>query len=671
MRLDPVSLEIMGRKLAAITDEMYFLIQRASRSSYVKEAADFATSILDLDGNVFAYPPSATFNFLIDTNYATLVRALTNIEPGDVIITNDPYLSDGMSTHLPDIHLLQPYFCDGRLVAWGWSFVHFADIGGAVASSMSPALTEIFQEGFRIPPMKIVRKGELNEDLIALIRVNSRTPDVAIGDLKAMLGALGTGGARLAELARKSGVQTLLDAAQDLQDYTAAKARDVLRRIPDGAYEFWDYLDDDMVSRIPVRVRCRMVARDGEIHLDLSGTDPQVKTAYNVPSMGKRMYWLTFRLTSFLTTFDPTMPKNAGMYRSISVNNPKGTILNAEFPDAVNVRASAPYRLFDAITGALIKAAPKLMPATTGGTMVPFALAELAEDGISRKVEVIEPLRCGMGAFDGRDGVDARDNSLNNMRNHPLETVESQSSVLVLDYDIRCDSGGPGKWRGGVGQMMTIEALHDGGTIVARGMERLRFPPWGVAGGRPGATLEAILNRGRPGERKLGKIHELPMAKGDTLTILLPGGGGYGDAFERDIAAVLSDVERGFVSLAAAERDYGVVIRAGRVDEAATAALRRARPRLVGRQDQIDVGEDRIAWEAVFDDETMLEINRRLYRLPKPARATLRRRLFETVVPGLVEPSTRSLAELIGDRDAARRRLREAMAQLLPVAAAA
>ena len=555
MRLDPVSLEILGRKLAAITDEMYFLIQRASRSSYVKEAADFATAVLDLDGNVFAYPPSATFNFLIDTNYVSTIRAVPDVQPGDVIITNDPYLSDGMSTHLPDIHLLQPYFCDGRLIAYGWSFVHFADIGGAVPSSMSPALTDIFQEGFRIPPMKLVRGGVLNDDMIALIRANSRTPEVAIGDLKAMLGALGTGAKRIAELAQKNGVQKLVDAGQDLQDYTAAKAREVLRRIPDGAYEFWDYLDDDMITRIPVRVRVRMVARDGEIHLDLSGTDPQVKTAYNVPSMGKRMYWISFRLTSFLTTFDPTMPKNAGMYRWITVNNPKGTILNAEFPDAVNIRASAPYRLFDAITGALIKAAPELMPAATGGTMVPFALAEIAEDGVSRKVEVIEPLRCGMGAFAGRDGVDARDNSLNNMRNHPVETVEAQSGVRVLAYDIRADSGGPGKWRGGVGQMMTVEALHDGGVIVARGMERLRFPPWGVAGGKPGATLQAILNLDRPGERVLGKIHELPLERGDTLTILLPGGGGYGDPFERDVEAVRSDVERGFVSAAAAERD--------------------------------------------------------------------------------------------------------------------
>ena len=578
MRLDPVSLEILGRKLAAITDEMYFLIQRASRSSYVKEAADFATAVLDLDGNVFAYPPSATFNFLIDTNYVSTIRAVPDVQPGDVIITNDPYLSDGMSTHLPDIHLLQPYFCDGRLIAYGWSFVHFADIGGAVPSSMSPALTDIFQEGFRIPPMKLVRGGVLNDDMIALIRANSRTPEVAIGDLKAMRGALGTGAKRIAELAQKNGVQKLVDAGQDLQDYTAAKAREVLRRIPDGAYEFWDYLDDDMITRIPVRVRVRMVARDGEIHLDLSGTDPQVKTAYNVPSMGKRMYWISFRLTSFLTTFDPTMPKNAGMYRWITVNNPKGTILNAEFPDAVNIRASAPYRLFDAITGALIKAAPELMPAATGGTMVPFALAEIAEDGVSRKVEVIEPLRCGMGAFAGRDGVDARDNSLNNMRNHPVETVEAQSGVRVLAYDIRADSGGPGKWRGGVGQMMTVEALHDGGVIVARGMERLRFPPWGVAGGKPGATLQAILNLDRPGERVLGKIHELPLERGDTLTILLPGGGGYGDPFERDPARVADDVRNGLVLPTSARTLYGVALAAdGTVDAAATAGLRRQR----------------------------------------------------------------------------------------------
>jgi len=525
VELDAVELEVVSHKFSAITDEMYFAIQRAARSAYVKEAADFATALLDIDGNVFAYPPSASFAFLVDCNFRTTLDAVADVAPGDVIITNDPYGSEGLATHLPDVNLLRPLFFQGKHVAWAWAFVHCSDVGGAVPSSMSPALTDIFQEGLRIPPMKLFRRGAANEELMALIRANSRVPDVTIADLRAMAGALALGEARLAYVLENIGAPAFARNVRDVQDYAENIARDVLRKIPDGDYRFWDYMDDDLVSAIPVRIHVHMSVRDGRVTLDVSGTDPQVKTAYNMPSAGRRMHWLTFRLTSFITTMAPDIPMNAGIYRNIAVVNPPGTVLHAEFPDAVNLRVAPSYRLFDSIGGALVAAVPTLMPAATGGTLVPFAFAEMLDDG-RRKVEVIEPLKAGMGAMRGRDGVDARDNSLNNMRNHPLESVERYSALRVLEYDVRPDSGGPGQWRGGVGQMMTVCAEIDDGVIVARGMERLRFPPFGIFGGRPGATLEVILNRGRPDAWRLGKIHELHLAKGDTLTFLMPGGGG-------------------------------------------------------------------------------------------------------------------------------------------------
>ena len=659
MSLDNVTLEIMSRKLAAITDEMYFSIQRTARSSYVKEAADFATALLDPQGNVFAYPPAATFAFLIDTDFKSTIDAVPDLEPGDVILTNDPYTSGGLSTHLPDLHLIQPYFIDGAIAAYGWSFLHCADIGGAIPGSVSPAMTSIHQEGFRIPPLKLVRRGVISPDLLALLRVNSRMGEVTIGDLKAMLGALETGNRRVQDLAARQGAAVLRDVQQGAQDDTARRARDVLRRIPDGTYEFWDFLDDDMLTGIPIRVRLRMVVRDGAIELDMTGTDPQVASAYNVPSMGRRTYWLTFRLTNFLTTYDPAMAHNAGMYRSISVVTQPGSVLQAEYPDAVCVRNSVPYRLFDCISGAIVTAAPGLMPASTGGTLVTVSLAEIGADGFTRVVEALEPLRCGMGAMQGRDGVDARDNSLNNMRNHPLELIESQSSILVLEYDIFPDSGGAGQWRGGVGQSMTLQVLCDGGILLARGLDRMRFPAWGVRGGRPGAHLSAVLNQGRPGERKLGKIHELHVQKGDTLTLSLPGGGGYGDPFLRDPALVLQDVRLGFVSAAAASAMYGVAIDGGAVDAAATATLRAAsRPATPAL---FDFGEDRDVWEAVFGDAVMHELNTRLYALPKAVRLETRRRVFEAAVPGISTPSTERLSRLIPDPAAARARLQHAV----------
>lgn len=663
MTLGAVELEIVSRKLSAVTDEMYFAIQRASRSAYVKEAADFATAILDTEGNVFAYPPAASFAFLVDCNFRTTIEAVPDVEPGDVIITNDPYRSAGLATHLPDINLLRPLFHEGKLIAYAWSFVHCADIGGAVPSSMSPALTEIFQEGLRIPPMKLFKAGVQNDDLIEMIKVNSRVPEIAIADLRAMAGALALGEVRLVEIINQLGTDSFERSVRDIQDYAEVRARAILRRIPDGDYEFWDYMDDDMISRVPVRVRVRMSVRDGHVGLDLTGTDPQVRTSYNVPSAGRRMYWLTFRLTGFITAQDPEIPKNAGIYRNISVINPPGTVLNAEFPDAVNLRASAPYRLFDSIGGALIKAVPEMMSAATGGTMVPFAFAETLSDG-SRKVEVVQPMRCGMGAMRGRDGVDARDNSLNNMRNHPVETVEGQSALVIIEYDIRPDSGGPGRWRGGVGQMITIRSATDSGVVVARGMERLRFPPFGIFGGQPGETLSAIVNRGRPDERKVAKIHELHLDHGETLTLLMPGGGGYGDPFDRDPEAVLSDVLDGFVTAERARHDYGVVIVDESIDMAATKALRAESERPV--MTTFTVGRFRELWEAIFDDEIMCEMNRRLFMLRKSSRQHIRRKVFEYVVPELADSTVTDLTPFLVDSAGSRARLAEAFERFLP-----
>src|SRR4029077_19202010 len=213
--------------------------------------------------------------------------------------------------------------------------------------------------------LKLMKCGAPNEDLFTLLHLNSRMGELNLGDLRAMLGAMETANRCTAELVSKQGADVLLAAESGLQDYTAAKARDVLRKIPDGVYEFWDFLDDDMVTGIPIRVRLRMTVNDGLVDLDMTGSDPQVGSAYNVPTMGRRTYWLTFRLTTVLTTFDALMPHNAGLYRGITVNVPRGSVLRAEFPDAVSVRNSVPNRLFVCISCAIMKAAPELMPAAT------------------------------------------------------------------------------------------------------------------------------------------------------------------------------------------------------------------------------------------------------------------------------------------------------------------
>ncbi len=668
---DPILLEIFNNKVAAIADEMYFALQRASRSTYVKEGADFGTALIAPDGSVFGYPPSATCQFLIDLDCAEAIRAAGPLEEGDVVLTNDPYTTDGLVTHLPDIHVIMPYFHDGRIVAYGWCFIHCTDVGGRVPSSISPSSHDIFQEGLRIPPLKLCHQGVYDQDLVNVIETNCRMPDMNMGDIRAMVGGMRIGAARVADIIAQYGVETLLAAPKALQDYTAEKARTVLRLIPDGTYEFWDYLDDDLVTTIPLRVRVRLTVKDGTVDIDVSGTDPQVMAAYNVPTMGNRNYWLSMRITTFMTTHDPSLVMNAGLYRYITATNPPGTVMHAEFPDAVGIRHATARRLNDAMTGAILKAVPDRMAGPSCGSSCPFVLAEHVPGSDRRTVQVIEPMKGGMGAIRGQDGVEVRDATLNNMKNHPIETIECDAGAIVREYDIRADSGGPGRWRGGVGQVMTVEVLRDGGTILARGMERLRFQPWGFNGGRPAARFRAIFNRGQASERDLPKIDELPVNRGDTLTIMMPGGSGYGDPLERDPASVAEDVRTGFVTTTGAARDYGVAVdQTGRVDAAATNRLRSGRPR-DNRRAFFDFGPEREAWESVFDDATMLDLNRRLAAVPKPVRQQTRRAVFERTMGPLPVAGSIPLNEVMTDPDALRAKLRQAIAEIFPAEAAA
>ena len=661
MALDPVTLEILGHKATAAAEEMALALQSASRSLYVKEAADFGVGIADLAGRIFAWPSGSTV-FNIDRRLGPTITAVPDMEPGDVIITNDPWASKGLATHLPDLHMIRPYYHKGRIVAYGWSFIHFTDVGGRVPSSISPANNEIYQEGFQVPPMKILNKGELNQDFVTLFRANVRTPDQNMGDIKAILGSLETGSRRVADMIERHGVETFLAAQTELQDYSAAKACAVLRRIPDGDYEFWDYMDDDMLTIHPVRVRVKLTVRDGLVHMDLTGTDPAVRGAYNVPTAGTVHYWLTMRLTTFICSHDRTVHLNAGLYRPMSVTNPPGTILNAEFPDAVGVRSAPSRRLQDAITGLLVRAVPDMMGAPTCGASTPFALAEYEADGTKRTVQVVEPMRGGMGAWNGGDGVDVRDSSMANLQNHPIETVEEEAGVIIREYDVNPDSAGPGRWRGGAGQIITVEITRDGSSFLARGMDRLRFPAFGVMGAKPAKLFQALLNRGRPDERQLTKIDTLAVKKGDTLTLLMPGGGGYGDPCLRPADKVRQDVKMGFVSRQGARDDYGVVIAADDcLDEEATKRLRAERVR-DNVHAEFDFGPEREAWEEVFDDKTMCEMVEGLMGLPKSVRAERRKWIFEQVVPDLERAGRGWITDAIPDADAAKVRLKEAMA---------
>ena len=664
MKLDPVLVEIFFHKVTAIAEEMAIALQRTARTTYVKEAGDFGTALATPAGRFFAYPKVMGVSGFLDSDVGPALARVGTLEPGDVVLTNHPYASAGLATHMPDLHLIRPIFHEGQIVAHAWDFIHSADIGGGVPSSISPRFDDLFQEGLQIPPVKLLRAGVMNEDVLTLYCANCRTPEVNLGDIKAMLAALLVGERRVHGLIAQHGLQTFLQAQADLAEYAATKALAVQRRIPDGRYVFWDFMDDDFNSRIPIRVRCELTARDGKIHLDFTGTDPQVLAAYNIPTCGLRHPWLTLKLMHFIYSHDKTIPLNHGIFENITVTAPRGSVVNPEPGAAVGVRSATAIRVNEALVGAMTKAKLGLMPAPSGGIMIPSVLVEQDVRSGARKVLVLQSLVGGTGARAGADGVDGRDSSLANQRNTPMEKTEEEAEAVIVDYALRADSGGAGRWRGGTGVVFSVRIARTGSAVLGRGMERFVFRPWGVAGGQPGAKARVVLNLGTPEERELGKLDILHPRAGETVTIMTPGGGGYGDPLERPPAEVLEDVRLGYISAGAARRDYGVVVTVGAVDPAATEAARAATRTERGALAAFDFGPERTAWDAVFDDDAMGTLNGLLMQLGPAQRPLRRREVFEHVLPGLAAAGTTPMQEVIGCVPSARARLADAITQL-------
>lgn len=663
MKLDPILVEIFLHKFTAITEEMAITLQRSARTTYVKEAGDFGTALATPEGRFFAYPAVLGVSGFLDSNVGPTMAFFDDLVEGDVVITNHPYLSEGLATHMPDLNLIRPIFHDGKIVAYAWDFIHSADIGGGVPSSISPRFNDLFQEGLQIPPTKIVKAGKLNEEFLSIYRTNCRTPDVNLGDIRAMIAALAVGDKRVQEQIAAHGVETFLAAQQDLVEYAGTKALAVQKQIPNGVYEFWDLLDDDFNSPVPVRVRVRLEVEDGKVHLDFTGSDPQVQAAYNIPTAGHRHPWLTLKLMHFIFSNDKTIPLNYGMFENVTVNAPLGTVVNPEAPAAVGVRSATAIRLNEALVGAMATAKPGLMPAPSGGIMIPSVLVEQEPSTGLRRVLVLQSLVGGTGARQGADGVDGRDSSLANQRNTPIEKTEEEAAALIADYALRCDSGGAGRWRGGNGVSFTVRIARDGSSVLGRGMERFVFRPWGMEGGQPGERARVVVNLGTPQERELGKLDVFKARAGDIVTIMTPGGGGYGDPLDRPVDEVVTDVRLGYVSAAGAERDYGVVISNGAADEKATEALRAERRNARTSLPKFNFGPERDAWEAVFDDTNMTRLNTALMQIPTSVRYERRERLFLEVIPGLVRGAP-DLAAVVGDIPAARARLASAIAIL-------
>ena len=628
MRLSSVDLEIVATKLAAISEEMCLTLQRTSRSLYVKETADFCCAIAGRDGRFVAYPKAIGVSGFVGLNLLDTVGAAEAngpLEPGDVIVANDPYRTGGLATHLPDIQMVAPYFVDGEVFAYGWAFIHCSDIGGRVPSSVTPFNDSIFAEGLQIPPVRLVRQGGVVADVESLLLANTRTPEANRGDLQAMVNALGTGRRRVADMVAQHGAALVVDGAAHAVAQTSARATAAIRSLSSGTYRFIDFLDNDAVSAVPVRISVTVTVDDGHLHIDFRGTDPQVGSAFNIASFGRPHAWLTTRILALIGTIDPDIALNGGLMDVISINAAEGSVVNAVHPAAVGVRHATASRVNDALSGALIQAAPLIVPAASSGVVIPVVLAE--ETATGQNVQVVEPMVGGTGGRFGADGVDGRDAGISNLSNNPVETVEAELGVHILRYGLRPGSGGPGRWRGGMGLELIFQVTGDA-SLLARGLERLIFRPWGAEGGAPGLPTELVINEGAEQELRPRTVDVLPLRPGDVVTIRTPGGGGYGDPFARDPAKVAEDVRRGLVSPERARADYGVVVNADhRVDDDATDRLR-ADP----RTEQSGAGSARVQWDRVFTEDVHDTLITSLGRVPATRRSAIKNELVGRVL---------------------------------------
>ena len=630
--MDPVRTSVMNNRFVAIVEEASTILYRTAHTTFVKLVQDYQCALATADGDIFAFPTQSGVNVLIGLPLHAIVEQIgkENLEPGDCIITNDPFGTDGLVTHIMDVNLFLPIFRDGELLALAWAFVHASDVGGAVPGSISPSFTEVFQEGIRLRPVKLYRRGELNTDVLNIFLDNCRIPDEVWGDFKAMLSAMKNMERRLNQLCDRYGVADIKTGMQEVMEYADVKARSVIATIPDGTYSFADYLEGIEDGQFTY-IKTTMRIKGDEAELDFTGTDPQIPAAYNFIIGDRTHPYVTLALTFYILSVEPDAPKNAGLQWPITTKAPRGTVINADFPAAMGSRAVSSTRLFDTIIGCLNQAIPGGLIAAGAG-MAGIVVVN-ARDPLTGKnrVSVINPI-CGGGggrcSIDGVEGVDGRFGSLKSV---PTEAIEVETVMLMREYRLLTDTQAAGRWRGGSALVMELENTGLSATMTARGLNRFHFRPWGVNGGEAGRIGKVILNPGKPDERSIGKIMILELKRGDVVRMITPAGAGFGDPLERDPELVAKDVRAGLLSPDKAKRDYGVVLGKLGIDRRATDEERAER--LASRGPLLDfaLGPERGDYDRIWPDDvrTLLatEVLRREASVRQPLLTAVQTRL--------------------------------------------
>jgi N-methylhydantoinase B len=508
--MDPVTLEVARNRFAAIADEMGMVLRRTSLSPNIKERADCSAAVFDAEGEMLAQAEHIPVH--LGSMPASVRACLDRFdpEPGVQYAVNDPYHG---GTHLNDLTILAPVFVGYEHVAWVANRAHHADVGGEAPGSMPAHATTLEQEGYVVPPMVAVRDGRWTEEFVVPFVSASRTGWERRGDLDGQMGSNAVAAKRLTELIDSEGLERFSEVSRALLDYGERRTAAALAALPDGRYEFTDFMElgeSDVTIRVAVTV-------DGEgLHADFSGSDPQVDANFNaVEAVTRSCLYYAVRVAT-----DPTIPANGGCYRPISLFVPEGTVVNARPPAAVaagNVETS--QRIADVLLGALARAAPDRVPAAGQGTMNNVLIG-------NDEFAYYETVAGGQGARPYRDGQSGIQTGMTNTQNTPIESLHTHYPFRVKAYTLRRGSGGAGRFRGGDGIRREVEFGCDA-TLSLMG-ERRRNAPWGLSGGEPGAVGEDwLIRRSGDRERLAGKT-TVEVSTGDRLLVLTPGGGGWG-----------------------------------------------------------------------------------------------------------------------------------------------
>ena len=632
MALDKVTLQVLANHCRAAAENMAYTLYRTALSTFVKETQDFTVMLTDPDGATIAVPMDLGATWYPGISYGRAIAMIKDYEPGDIGFTNDPY-SGYLATHAPDLHLWKPVFHEGGIVCFVGGHIHNTDMGGAVPASLSRSLTEIHQEGVRFPPMKLYAKGVPDEDLLKVMLLNVRKPQQNLGDLKALVGALNTGERKVHTMLAKFGPEVFHQGLAGLLDWAEHQARDILRAIPDGEYAFSDYADEDGVNGNPCRLALTLKIRGDEAVLDFTGTDPQLTSSLNVPTgSDPRHTLLLVGVYYVLYTLNPHLLLNAGLTRPFTCIVPEGTVLNPVFPAAVGMRSLTCARLRSLIFGAFSLAIPEKMPAAPAGSSSIVNVMTTDERTQTSVIAAINPVVGGGGGMPHRDGTNGSGADSAYLKNTPIEINETEVPVRFLRYGLLPDSGGAGRWRGGLATVLEFQVFAPDTRITVRNRDRCRFRPWGTLGGKASEPSNFILNPGTRKEKVLGNADILVAEPGDVIHIHSPGGGGRGSPLEREPERVLLDVQRGYVSAKAARSEYGVVLSNGSVDVAGTAAMRAAAARHDGHPMHFHFGPEREAFETIWNRKNYLYLTALLARLPVHWRYFIKTKLFTAML---------------------------------------